>query len=294
MIDFPTNLKHISLPIYDIILLISLGYDGPTINHMLRKCYKIFINFRTIYSSLKKFWGDWDKILEKFFKPVLQGLLGHPDNFNWQEIAITLRRHPSYQNKKNFHKWFFGLNITNLKELINRNDFNWENFEKLAKELISDINDDHTIKGISKEHWIEWFIKDIGMDSISSILGYKNSKSLASSWKKQNRSKSIFQKQFADTYTDAVIKYRKSRTIELLTSEDFIDTLLDSRLYWIYINEFGFKKWQDLSISRPSQGKRNCIKFFKKLFRQEKITIEMLEIMKPIDLNKFKHLIVYM
>ena len=37
MIDFPTRLGHKSLPMYDIVFLISLGYDGPNIYKMLDK-----------------------------------------------------------------------------------------------------------------------------------------------------------------------------------------------------------------------------------------------------------------
>ncbi|MFW9867231.1 MAG: hypothetical protein ACFFEN_14135, partial [Candidatus Thorarchaeota archaeon] len=129
---------------------------------------------------------------------------------------------------------------------------------------------------ISVDTWIEWFITDIGMEEISKILGYKNVDSFRSSWLKQDRV-SIFQEKFGFSYTLAVKKYRKKRTIELLTDEDFIDTLLDSRLYWIYVNEFKFKNWEDYSVDRPSQGLRNCLNFFENLFKEEGLSMSDLE-----------------
>ena len=100
--------------------------------------------------------------------------------------------------------------------------------------------------------------------------------SFRSSWLKQDRV-SIFQKKFGGTYTLAVRKYRKKRAIELLTDEDFIDSLLDSRLYWIYVKEFEFMSWEDYAVDRPSQGLHNCTNFFKNLFKEEGLTISDLE-----------------
>jgi hypothetical protein len=154
--------------------------------------------------------------------------------------------------------------------------FDWENLKKIAEDFKADLFDQNTVKGISVDIWIEWFVKDIGMEEISKILGYRNVESFRSSWIKQERV-SIFQEKFGDSYTLTVIKYRKKRTIELLTDEDFIDTLLDSRLYWIYVNEFGFMRWQDYAIARPSQGLRNCMNFFENLFKEENLTVSDLE-----------------
>lgn len=270
MVDFPTRLGHISLPMYDLVFVLSLGYIGPQMNEMLEKYYDININYRAIYTRFKKFWKSWDNSLRLFFKPILQKLLEY--DYDWQDIARALHRSPSYRTKKNFKKWFFGLNVSELRMAMNRDDFKWRNLKKIAQEL----NEDNKIKGVSKDIWIEWFVKDIGMDKISKRLGYKNKESFQSSWKKQGRY-SVFQKEFAYTYTDAVIKYRRIRAIELLTSEDFVETLLDSRLYWIYVNKFGFKSWKELAQPKPSQGLRNCRKSFNKLFIEEGLTFEDLE-----------------
>ncbi len=290
MIAFATRLGHISLPIYDIVFLLSLGYDGPQINEMLKECYHIKIHSRTIYSRIVKFWKSWDDALELFFKPVFQKLLENKENFDWQSIATTLRRHPSYKSKKNFKKWFFELSITNLRLAMSNEGFKWENLEQIAKELLEELGDNKKVKRIPIDTWIEWFVKDIGMERISKKLGYKNKISFQASWKKKDRT-SIFQKEFADTYTDAVKKYRRKRTIELLTSVDFIETLLDSKLYWIYVNEFGFKSWEVYSVARPSQGLRNCKIFFEKLFRDAGLSFEDLENIKTSNLLKFRNLI---
>lgn len=65
--------------------------------------------------------------------------------------------------------------------------------------------------------------------------------------------------------------------MELLTDEDFLDSLLDSRLYWIYVNEFGFMSWEDYAVDKPSQGLRNCTHFFENLFKEEGLTADNLE-----------------
>ena len=105
MIDHETKVKSISLPIYDIIFAISLGFNGPEINKMLRSLYNIRINKRQIYSKIEKFFKNWDHGLELFFKPIIQRLLESP--FDWNDIAITIRKHPSYRGKTNFKNWFY-------------------------------------------------------------------------------------------------------------------------------------------------------------------------------------------
>jgi hypothetical protein len=88
---------------------------------------------------------------------------------------------------------------------------------------------------------------------------------------------SIFQKKFGDKYTLTVKKYRKKRTVELLTDEDCLNSLLDIRLYWIYVNEFGFMSWEDYAVDKPSQGLRNCTNFFENLFKEKGLTTDNLE-----------------
>jgi len=77
-----------------------------------------------------------------------------------------------------------------------------------AKKINIDLLDEKLVRGVSVDTWMEWFIKDI-----ADKLGYKNEHSFRSSWIKQGRI-SIFQKRFGESYTDAVRKYRKQRTIE--------------------------------------------------------------------------------
>lgn len=275
MVISPTIPGYQTLPLYDIIFLISLGYIGPEINKMIREHYHIEINYRTIYSRLNKFWKNWDNILEEFFKPVIQILLEY-EGYKWKDIAKSIHRAPSYRIKKNFRKWFFGLNVTQLRYAMNREDFDWNNLGEIAKELKADLADQNTVKGVLIDIWIEWFIKNIGMEEIAKILGYKNVESFRSAWLKQGRV-SIFQKKFGHNYTLAVKKYRKKRTVELLIDEDFLDSLLDSRLYWIYVNEFGFMSWEDYAVNKPSQGLRNFTTFFENLFKEEGLTADNLE-----------------
>ena len=275
MVISPEKPGHRTLPLYDIIFLVCLGFIGPEINEMIRVHYLIDINFRTVYSHLNKFWKNWDNILKLFFKPVLQVLL-EDEEYQWKDIAKSLHRAPSYRTKKNFKEWFHGLNVTQLRYTMKRENFDWNNLEEIAKEFKADLSDQNTVKGIPVDTWIEWFITDIGMEEITKILGYKNVVSFRSAWLKQGRI-SIFQKKFGATYTLAVKKYRKKRAIELLTDEDFIDTALDSRLYWIYLNEFGFKSWENYAVDRPSQGLRNCSNFFENLFKEEGLTADDLE-----------------
>ena len=275
MVISPEKPGHRSLPLYDIIFLVCLGYIGPEINAMISNHYHININFRTIYSHLNKFWKNWDSVLKLFFKPVLQLLLEH-EEYQWKDIAKALHRAPSYRIKKNFKEWFYGLNVTQLRYIMKQENFDWNNLGKIAEEFKADLSDQNTVRGIPVDTWIEWFIRDIGMEEIGKILGYKNVESFRSSWLKQDRV-SIFQEKFGDTYTLAVRKYRKKRTIELLTDEDFIESLLDSRLYWIYVREFKFMSWEDYAVDRPSQGLRNCSNFFENLFKEERLSVSDLE-----------------
>ncbi len=126
------------------------------------------------------------------------------------------------------------------------------------------------------------------MAAIAAETGYRNVAAFNASWIKQDRL-SKFQREFAPSYSDAVRKYRKIRTIQLLTDKDFVDTSLNSTLYWIYVNEFRLTRWEDLKVFRPSQGLCNCRAFFNKLFEKEGLTYEDLESMHASDsklLNK--------
>ena len=284
MIDHETKLSTLSFPLYDMAFAISLGFIGPEINDMLLRFYNIEIDYTQIHIKIRKFWKNWDHALELFFKPNLQHLLKY--QFDWKEIAITLRKHPSYRVKRNFKKWFYGLNITQLKSSIQRKDFRWDDLKKIANEMFKILGDENIIRGFPRDVWIEWFIKDKGMAAIAAETGYKNVAAFRASWIKQNR-RSIFQKEFAPSYTKAVQKFRKRRTIELLTNEDFIKTSLGSRLYWIYIYEFNLTRWEDLAVPRPSQGLRNCREFFNKLFKDEGLTFDQLESLNALDSERF-------
>lgn len=281
MMISPEKSGHITLPLYDIIFLVSLGFKVKKINEMIWEYYSIKIDFRTIFSVLNKFWGSWDNILELFFKPVLQTLL-EDGRYQWKEIAKTLHRNPSFRTKTNFKKWFFGLNVTELEYAMSRGDYDRWNLAKMAKEIKKELADDYTVKGISVDKWNEWFIANIGMDIIAKLLEYGNVQSFRSAWIKQGRV-SIYQKKFGASYTLAVKKARKRRTIELLTDEDFVHTLLESRLYWIYVKEFRFMRWQDYAVATPSQGLRNCYDFFDRLFEDDDLTTEELENLTPFN-----------
>ena len=165
-----------TLPLYDILFLVFLGYIGREINELIREHYQININHRTIYSRINKFWKNWDNVLEEFFKPILQALL-EEESYQWKEIAKIVRRFPSYRIKKNFKKWFYGLNFTQLRTLIRKKNFNWNNLRRLAEEFKDDLMDQNTVKEIPVDIWIDLFIKDIGMEEIGKILGYQNVKS---------------------------------------------------------------------------------------------------------------------
>lgn len=59
--------------------------------------------------------------------------------------------------------------------------------------------------------------------------------------------------------------------MELFIDEDFLNSLFDIRLYWIYVNEFGFMSWEDYAVDKPSQGLHNCTNFFENLFKEKGI-----------------------
>ena len=281
MVTSPRTSRHKTLPLYDIIFLISLGWAGPRINDMIQKHYGIDFNYRIIYRILNKFWGNWDNVLDLFFKPVIRMLLEHRD-YDWGVIARAIHRNPSYRRKKNFNKWFFGLNVTQIRLVMDRAEFCWNNLKEIAQELKVLLRDENFIKGVSIEKWDEWFLSDIGMGTIAKELGYKNVQSFRSAWVKQGRV-SIFQLKFGKSYILTVKKYRKKKVIELLTDEDFVKTLLGSKLYWIYVKVFGFMEYQDYAVATPSQGFRNCYNFFDKLFEDDGLTAKELENLTPFD-----------
>ncbi|MBA7512540.1 hypothetical protein ES705_04546 [subsurface metagenome] len=92
------------------------------------------INYRIIYKDLNIFWKHWDNILKLFFRPVIQILLEHR-YYDWEDIAKAIHRNPSYRVKKNFKEWFFGFNVTQLRYVMKRDDFDWNNLGESAKEL---------------------------------------------------------------------------------------------------------------------------------------------------------------
>ena len=72
---FPYGYRRVSLPLYDVIFAISLGFIGPEINGMLKSLYNLDIDYRQIHTKIRKFWKRWDNALKLFFKPILQHLL---------------------------------------------------------------------------------------------------------------------------------------------------------------------------------------------------------------------------
>jgi hypothetical protein len=160
-----------SLPLYDIAFMLALGQNVKNITEQLNSKVhnNISVNRDTVNLRINKAWKSLENAQELFFKPVLQKIITHKNNFDIKDIAKLMNRSKEFGYGYKFRNFFDGLSYQELKPLVRADDFKWENLKKLAK----GVKDGKKIRGYSLNQWEEWFIRDIGLKKIAESTKYK-------------------------------------------------------------------------------------------------------------------------
>jgi hypothetical protein len=158
----------IELPMYDVSMMLMLGYQYKSIKDYLSEFYNIQVSLRQIKKRISSYFsGDYERgsrytANKEFLKSIIEILLyeqylGKLDEKQYLKVLSFLKSIVEKEDKKKLKTWFwtFYMGDTNLdfaywKEEIN--EINKDAFKKW-------INEHKRHYGILKSTWIEWIIK---------------------------------------------------------------------------------------------------------------------------------------
>ncbi|MFX1281877.1 MAG: hypothetical protein ACFFA3_21180 [Promethearchaeota archaeon] len=146
-----SNLDY-DLPLLDYVSLVSLGYKHEEICKILSKVYNRAIKSSTMSTLISREFNSFELLQSRVLKPVIEDLIKSNKNFNFRDIATSVRMDPStLDNKLKF--WFDGNGFNNLKAAVNAGFLDWSK--------ISEFNADvqKGLRGFKKSEWNEWLTK---------------------------------------------------------------------------------------------------------------------------------------
>lgn len=165
----------LDLPMYDVSMMITFGFEYKTIKEFLLRSYDIEVSVRQIKKRISSYFsGDYIKSSrynanKEFLKPLIEILLyeqflGKLDEKKYLKILNFLKSIFEKEDKLKLKTWFWAFY---------RGDFNldftyWENYLKDIN--ISTFNEWFFMKkryyGISKSTWVNWIINRIPLRKI--------------------------------------------------------------------------------------------------------------------------------
>jgi len=176
----------VSLPLYDIAIMVALGFSARKISEILQKKYKIFIGYTqkqfqtTIQHKIEDIFGGAYKAQEEFLKPIIE----HLDNIE------GLSRHDIYLAFKDvefmnawFYEWSYGReflrkDIEKVCEIFNLDsESSWEVIQSHLDKS------ERYYAGVPESQWREWFLlghpyqKRGGSHAIPYLVGLGDKKS---------------------------------------------------------------------------------------------------------------------
>lgn len=237
-----TELDYI-LPLTDYVALVSLGLKHEEICKTLSKVYKRSIKSSTMSTLISQEFNSFEILQERVLKPVVEDLVKDNKNFNFRDIAASVRMDPTTLNRK-LKEWFDGHGFNNLKAAVNAGFLDWSKIFEFNAELQKGL------RGFSRLEWKEWLIKasaKINLEDIANHFG------ITKNW--------LISKKFCKKLSSALIgeeigligvlrrKLRQKKVIESLSlGEDPKDVI---------------EKYFEIRYKSPSQ----MAKFYEKLFK---------------------------
>ena len=165
----------IELPLYDVCMMITFGFEYKTIKEFLLRFYDVEVSVRQIQKRISSYFsGSYNKssrynVNKEFLKPVIEILLyeqflGKLDEKKYQKILNFLKSIFKKEDKLKLKTWFWSF----YRGESNLDFIYWE-------KIISDSNicafNEWFIKekryyGISRSTWINWVINRVPLKKI--------------------------------------------------------------------------------------------------------------------------------
>lgn len=162
--------KHISLPIYDIALMIAFGKNLHQIARILSKLYNFDVSKETIARRILNFFGGWYEAQVKFLKPIIESLF--LEGFKGHDVYRVFEESSGQHQCTWFNDWRWGetyLEIDILKahkKLEDEGFKDWDNTDLLYGQI------DKRYFGIQQSQWIKWAVEGVSRRKIEKVLGF--------------------------------------------------------------------------------------------------------------------------
>ena len=206
----------VSLPIYDLAIMIALGLSAPKISEKLISDYGIRKGeVRTVQEKINNILGGAYQAQDEFLRPVIEHL-----------VKVGINRYDIYLAFKDaelmnawFSEWSLGREFLkpDIEKIIEKYNLdpesNWETIEQYLKQ------NERYYAGIPESQWIEWIlssktfyrIKTTG-ESISTVqdeldIGDKKIKKILDA---------IYKAYNVNNKNDFIYKYHRQKAIEIL------------------------------------------------------------------------------
>ncbi|MFO8020715.1 MAG: hypothetical protein R6U96_18980 [Promethearchaeia archaeon] len=157
----------ISLPLYDIAIMIAVGLSAPQISEILINNYCIPVGkIRTVQEKIDNFFGGSYLAQEKFLRPIIE----HLDSRGISRNEIYLRFKNAELMNGCFLEWSYGLeflegDIENICEIFTLElESDWEKVEELLEQNAQ------YYAGYSKEVWLRWIARGFSKKDIANKI----------------------------------------------------------------------------------------------------------------------------
>ncbi|MFW9882210.1 MAG: hypothetical protein ACFFG0_54805 [Candidatus Thorarchaeota archaeon] len=156
-----------NLPLLDYVALVSLGFKHEEICKTLSKVYKRPIKSSTMSTIISQEFGSFEILQSRVLKPVIENLIKDNKNFEFRDIASSVRMDPKTLDSK-LKIWFDGNGFNNLKVAVNSGYLDWSKISEFNAEV------QRVLRGFTKTEWKKWLIKaskDTKLEDIAKHFG---------------------------------------------------------------------------------------------------------------------------
>ncbi len=161
----PGAMEKIWVPLYDIIGLTSLGLSELETGTVLEQYYKKEFRRWVISDRIIEFFGSFEELQDKVFKPVVENLIKDKANFYYKDIQKALNKGEEYLNNR-LERWFAGNNFSDLKILVKSEITDWTNIG------VHSPKTQQYLRGYPKNKWNSWIIDNtITTNEMAKIVG---------------------------------------------------------------------------------------------------------------------------
>jgi len=261
-------LDYVSIPLYDVAFLISMGYNIKEITKLLRDNYDEDIKYSIVNARISQFWDGFKKAQKKFLKPVVLSLIQSNPKITQLDIVQTIKVSRDFFKEGLGSKWFGKVKFSELKYAIHSVKIPNINIDSI-KEIIYDIKNGRLIRGHLRYEWEQWFTYNIGSDEVAKLTGFSSGNIFRNSFfgyysdGKPKYGTKVFG---VKNYKEAVMKYQRIKTLDLISqTPDITFEAIYSELGGASRDEYTRSDKLDIQLK----------KFFERMFKQH--TYEQLE-----------------